>query len=154
MGGQGQKDETVAAECGLPIPKKASGLFASGFPKPCFEDVLPNHKGDSDRIDLPFKHMNGKGIAVPKSLQGQHTKSSIINEKKGRAIFKIALADYYDHYYHIPEFKEHVVNYLTRHDFVEWFLNRGISDLRAFFGVCKGTQDALLGRAYRADGLS
>ena len=40
------------------------------------------------------------------------------------------------------------VDYMTRQDFVEWFLNRGISDLRAFFGVCKGTQDALLGRAY------
>jgi hypothetical protein len=87
--------------------------------KKCFEDVLPNNKGDSDRSDLPLKHMSGKGVAIPKSLHGQHTKSSTINEMKERAIFKIALGDYYDHYYHIPEFKEHVVNYMTRLDFVE-----------------------------------
>ena len=152
MGGQGHKDESVAAECGFPIQKKVLGLFANGFPKPRFEDVLPNLKGDSDRSDLPFEHTNGKGSANPKSLQGQHAKSSTINMNE-RAIFKIAPGDYYDYHYHNPEFKEEV-NYMTRQDFVEWFLNRGISDLRAFFGVCKGTQNALLGRAYRADGLS
>ena len=70
-----------------------------------------------------------------------------------RAILKIALGDYYDYYYHNPEFKGEV-NHMTRQDFVEWFLSRGISDLRAFFGVYKDTQEALRGRAYRADGLS
>ena len=71
--------------------------------------------------------------------------SGSTDEEKERAVFRTAFGEYYDRNYHETEFKE-LVSYMTRLEYVEGHvLNCGISDLRAFFGFCKGTQSALLG---------
>jgi hypothetical protein len=110
---------------------------------------------------IPAKERQGKtnatclskGLGTITRTKPQLPKGST-DEEKERAVFKTALGEYYDRYYHNPEFKE-LVSCMTRLEFVEGhILNCGISDLRSFFGVCKGTQSALLGRAYRADGVS
>jgi hypothetical protein len=74
-------------------------------------------------------------------------------EEEERANFKIGLVGLYDAHYHDAELTE-LIFAMTRHDFITWCLKLGIKELRTFLGVRKGTQELLLGRACRADGLS